>query len=497
MQVKVSRLPMRLGPDLSRVVTRLYMPEDQPVIGDLPRATLVLNRAMGIPEDQVSQLLEGIFARFGERHRDLEQTFLDHYEAGRRFLTDVDGGVSRGRRMLVGAYLTGEYAIQAAGFCNPSMVASPDREGQAELPPGHQRFILSVRAIGEGHISSIEFRTGVLNDRSGIHFDDPPRFATGGRRTTPTYDKRHMVTRLREMRVNQAVLNQVFESLPDVFAFPELESALEAVQREDSGGRTVREATRLIHWLASSNYVIEFAPETTLSERVLAPAGPADREGMEDARFVRFVDDDDDTVTYYATYTAYDGFDILPQLIETRDFLRFRFATLSGSCAVDKGMALFGRRVGGDLLALSRYDGESLYLLRTGNLRSWNYAERLSSPTRPWELNKIGNCGSPLETDVGWLVLTHGMGPMRVYAIGAMLLDLTDPSRVIGYLREPLLVPGEDEQDGYVPNVVYSCGGILHNNDLVIPYGISDREVGFATVSLDGLLTELLSNPPE
>jgi predicted GH43/DUF377 family glycosyl hydrolase len=251
----------------------------------------------------------------------------------------------------------------------------------------------------------------------------------------------------------------------------------------------------LIHWLASSNYIIEFATETTLSERVLAPAGPADSEGMEDARFVRF--DDNGTATYYATYTAYDGFDVLPQLIETRDFLHFRIATLSGSCAVDKGMALFGRRVDGDLLALSRYDGESLYLLRTRDLRSWNYAERLSTPTEPWELNKIGNCGSPLETSAGWLVLTHGMGPMRVYAIGAMLLDLTDPSRVIGHLHEPLLATGEDEQDGYVPNVVYSCGGMLHNNDLVIPYGISDREVSFATISLDDLLTQLLASPPE
>lgn len=490
MNPTVSRKPLRLSPHPGRVVTRLHMPREEPVIGDVPHVQMVLARVTAVPDDQVGELLDQVRKEFNARHRNLEQTLLLHYEAGRRWLDGAGEHISQERRMLIGAYLTTEYSLQAAAFCNPSLMPAPDQSG---VPSEHVKFVLSVRAIGEGHISSIEFRTGFLDDRNEIFLDSPSTLATVGRRTLATLDKRHMLARLIELGVDKGVMNRVFSQLGATFSFAELETSLDSLQLDDPADRTVRETVRTIHWLASSNYVVEYSEEVRLSERVLVPAGPTESEGLEDPRFVRFIDDG--SAVYYATYTAYDGFDVLPQLIETQDFTSFRVSTLDGSCARDKGMAIFPRRVDGDYVALSRYDGQSLYLMRTENIRSWDYAERLGLPRYPWELSKMGNCGSPIETDAGWLVLTHGVGPMRVYSIGAMLLDLDDPVRVIGRLREPLLVPEEDERDGYVPNVVYSCGAMLHNDEVVIPFGISDREVGFATVPIEELLSELTAHP--
>jgi predicted GH43/DUF377 family glycosyl hydrolase len=245
-----------------------------------------------------------------------------------------------------------------------------------------------------------------------------------------------------------------------------------------------------MHWLASSNYEVTFPPQSELSQRVLFPNGPSERRGMEDARFVRFVEPDE-SVLYYATYTAYDGFNILPQLIETVDFHRFRIATLNGPAAVNKGIAIFPRRIAGRYAALARCDGESNYLMRSDHIRFWHDAEQIQLPARPWELMQIGNAGAPIETDAGWLVVTHGVGPMRRYALGAILLDIDDPARVVGQLREPLLIPDEGEREGYVPNVVYSCGSLIHGDRLLVAYGASDTFATFATVEVDALLAEL------
>jgi len=488
MSVKISRQPIRLGPDPSRVVTRLYIPGGEAIVGDVPRVRLVIDRILHIPEERVATLVEDVVARFSAQHRQLDQALLDHFDAVRRFVDDPDR-LSPARRLLIGAYMTGEYAIEAAASCNPSLVAAPD---QSSLDPGSRRFILSMRAIGEGHISSIEFRTGIVDREGTVVVDPPSPWATSGRRTAATQSKLHMEIRLRELGVDETAMRRVFRQLGEAFSIEELELALERAPHADPIARSARETARTIHWLAASNYVVDFPPEIPLGERVLVPAGPAESLGMEDARFVRFVDDDG-AAAYYATYTAYDGLDVLPQLIETTDFSSFRVSTLDGACALDKGMAIFPRRVGGAIVALSRYDGESLYVIRTGSVRSWNFAERLSGPRNSWELNKIGNCGSPIETEAGWLVLTHGVGPMREYSIGAMLLDIDDPVKVIGRLPEPLLSPEEEDRFGYVPNVVYSCGAMLHRGELVIPYGISDRYVGIATVDVEELLDELLA----
>jgi predicted GH43/DUF377 family glycosyl hydrolase len=252
----------------------------------------------------------------------------------------------------------------------------------------------------------------------------------------------------------------------------------------------IRKVTRTIHWLASSNYESVFDIETSLSERILFPAGPTESHGLEDARFVRFVDDDG-TVTYFATYTAYDGFQILPQLIETKDFVSFRTSTLNGRAAVNKGIALFPRKIDGEFVALGRLDGENNYVMRSDNVRFWHDSQTLQIPEQPWELTQLGNAGSPLETEAGWLVITHGVGPLRRYVLGAILLDLQDPTRVIGRLREPLLAPLDEERDGYVPNVVYSCGALIANDLLMLPFGYSDMGTGIATLRVDDLLSAL------
>jgi predicted GH43/DUF377 family glycosyl hydrolase len=246
----------------------------------------------------------------------------------------------------------------------------------------------------------------------------------------------------------------------------------------------------MMHWLASSSYELAFPAESELSQRVLFPNGPIESRGMEDARMVRF-SRRDGTFRYYATYTAFDGFSILPQLIETSDFKTFRIATLNGLAAKNKGIAIFPRPVGGRYAALARSDGESNYFMLSDDIRFWRTATRIQIPARPWELMQIGNAGAPIETEAGWLVVTHGVGPMRQYALGAILLDLDDPTRVIGHLREPLLEPLPEERDGYVPNVVYSCGSIIHRDRLVIAYGASDTSTGFASLEVDALLTEL------
>jgi predicted GH43/DUF377 family glycosyl hydrolase len=283
------------------------------------------------------------------------------------------------------------------------------------------------------------------------------------------------------------------DHLGPVFEAAELDSALEALHPDLLSRATVREAVRGIRWVAANNYTVQFPAETEIAERVLWPHGPTELQGMEDARFVRFVDEDG-TVTYFATYTAFDQVRIAPQLVKTADFATFAVTQLSGPYATNKGMALFPRKIGGRYMALSRWDRENLAVTTSEDLSEWAEATTLQLDPRPWELVQVGNCGSPLETPEGWLVLTHGVGPMRSYGIGAILLDLDDPRRIVGRLPHPLLEPNEDEREGYVPNVVYSCGALVHGGSLVLPYGISDSAVGFAQVDIAELLDTLTAS---
>jgi predicted GH43/DUF377 family glycosyl hydrolase len=349
---------------------------------------------------------------------------------------------------------------------------------------------MSLRAIGEGHISSIEFRTGVVTADAAVRLDPPSTFAVTGERTPHAYDKSFFTTKLKDLAMLNDIEARILSWLEDRFTMAELEAAIAALTDDGIEPSISGETTRVLHWLASSNYRTSFPASTDISERVLFPSGPTESHGMEDARFVRFVDDDG-AVTYYATYTAFDGHQILPQLLETTNFADFRIATLSGRVAHNKGMAIFPRRIHGRYAALSRHDNVNNFIMTSSDVRVWRDATVIQEPERPWELMQLGNCGSPLETEAGWLVITHGVGPFRRYTLGALLLDLDDPTRVIGHLKEPLLTPNDDERDGYVPNVVYSCGSLIHAEHLVVPYGFADVGASVATIRLDELLSAL------
>jgi predicted GH43/DUF377 family glycosyl hydrolase len=475
-----------LHPDPRRVVGRPYVPGDDPQVEGQPRLEGVIRRVLALDGNDVAAELADVRSRFAGRHRDLERMLERN---GERVAWLLDG-VSDAHRLLVGAYLTHEFAFEAAAVTNPSMVPAPDQSG---LPAGAKRFVLSLRAIGEGHLSSIEFRSGVVGADGTIALDPVGPHTETGERRPPVYERKLFGVKLAELGADPALSARVLDQLPRHFGGPELWEAMTVL--DDLPRAVCHETVKLINWLASSNYLLDFDRATTLGERLLWPEGPFESRGMEDARFVHFAEGDG-TTTYYATYTAFDGFEILPQLIETNDFRSFEITTMNGRSAQNKGIALFPRLIDGDYVALSRPDRENIHLMRSDNPRFWRDASvPLRWPERPWELIQMGNCGSPLETSEGWLVLTHGVGPMRTYRLGALLLDLDHPEKVIADLPEPILEAGEDERDGYVPNVVYSCGAMLHGDRLVLPYGIADRSTAFAVFPVPDLLTALLAHP--
>jgi predicted GH43/DUF377 family glycosyl hydrolase len=285
----------------------------------------------------------------------------------------------------------------------------------------------------------------------------------------------------------------VLDALEHTFTETELDRALARLRAQRDTRRTAGDTSSQLRAIAACAYTTAFAIESDISERVLWPATSSESHGMEDARFVRFVDDDGQSV-YYASYTAFDGVAITQQLLETTDFVTFTVSPIAGEAAANKGLALFPRRIGGRYAALSRCDRETNSVAFSDNPRRWGSAQTVQHPMEPWETIQLGNCGSPIETSEGWIVLTHGVGPMRTYSIGALLLDLDDPTVIIGRLREPLLSPVPDEQDGYVPNVVYSCGALAHGDTLVIPYGIADTSIGIAVVALAPLVEALVAD---
>jgi predicted GH43/DUF377 family glycosyl hydrolase len=440
---------------------------------------------MSLTENQVGPLLNDVAAEFSQRHQQIHRSFLERFEQVRD-LVMTDEGISEQRQLLIGSYFVCEYSLESAALFNPSIVPHPD---QSDLPPGALRFILSLRATGEGHISSITFRTGIIHADHRIEVLPPAGFLTEPRQIPkPSYDKALFERKLLELGLTNEFTRRTMDNFGESFALEELRVSLEVEMNQSPVSD--QNAIRGMLALAQSNYEVQFQPQQQLSERVLFPATPSQRNGIEDARFVCFQKDDGSYV-YYATFTAFDGKVILPELVETADFLRFRFITLNGPAAENKGMALFPRKVSGLYAMLSRQDNENIYIMFSDDVHFWSDRKVLLKPIFPWELVQLGNCGSPIETAAGWLVLSHGVGPLRTYCIGAFLLDLDEPGKVIGRLREPLLKPNQSERQGYVPNVVYTCGALVHNGELIIPYAMADHATGFATVPLHEVLAAM------
>jgi predicted GH43/DUF377 family glycosyl hydrolase len=421
----LERQPLLLRPDATRVVVRLFRPSTEPRDlnpTDKTRANLIVDRVLALDKDSVSRQLAEILESFKSRHRNLLRLFearadeMEEAFAAHATFTTM-------QRQLVGAYFLQEYSFEAAALFNPSIVAHPDQTG---APPGGLRFILSLRAVGEGHISSLTFRSGSITAEGRISIDPVSRLAS---------------------------IPRVSERTPGCDG----------------------ECVGLV-----------FDAEVDISERVIFPVTLAQSNGIEDARFVTFQDAGERK--FYATYTAYSGGRIRSELIETEDFISFRMSPLAGAAARNKGMALFPHRIDGRYAMIGRQDNENLYLIYSDDLFTWDDGVAIVKPKFPWEFVQIGNCGSPIEVDQGWLLLTHGVGPVRRYAIGAVLLDRKDPSRVLARSREPLIRPHPSEREGYVPNVVYTCGAMRHNDMLVLPYAVSDSFCKFATVNIAALI---------
>lgn len=472
-------------PDCSRVITRHFRP------GGEERTRNAINRILSLDDGAAEREWEKTANGFRNRHRDFEDTLRRNYDRHLSHFAGDAGKPAGTRKLLLAAYFTMEYAVEAAGLFNPSIVPHFDQSG---APAGCVRVILSLRATGEGHISSIVFRTGTVDSNGRLAIDRPGRFIeTPDARTDALYEKKLFRAKLRELGAINAAAGDILGRLPDQFPMDRL---LDEIEASETSGRypdnEMRYAREAMEWLADSNYEMCFAPGRGISERVVFPISANEKNGIEDARFVRFAGENG-SPRYYATYTAFNGTRIMPQLIETTDFNRFKMSSLNGPAAIDKGMALFPRKIGGLYAMIGRLDGVNLYLMYSEHPHFWYEGRIILRPQHPWELVQTGNCGSPAETGEGWLLLTHGVGPMRQYSIGAALLDLDDPSKVLGRLEEPLLVPGESEREGYVPNVVYTCGFMIHNGHVVIPYSITDQRSAVASVPLRDILNRLKS----
>jgi len=483
-EIVLHRHAIDLLPDASRVIVRPFIPSSAQHI------TTIIGRALALTESEVERESKALLADFSKRHVLFETALMENFEKVERYLF-TQRALSPARRLLIGAMFSGEYSLEAAALFNPSIVPHPNQDN---IPEGALRFIMSLRATGEGHISSIAFRTGVIAPDGDIALDPVSRFASTPEVVqNPSYRKKLFIIKLHEMGLRNDCSKAVMEPLSDTFTRRDLAASVARARREViPPPPDFQHTLECIQWLADSNYELRFSPEIPLGERIIFPVSTNESNGIEDARFVRFVDDGG-SITYYATYTAYSGRDILPQLIETEDFQHFRVLTLNGSAAQNKGMALFPRRVHGNYVMLSRQDDENVFIMFSDNPHYWSDPRLLLRPAEVWESEKLGNCGSPIETDAGWLVITHGVGPMRRYCIGAVLLDIDDPARVIGRLREPLLIPEENEREGYVPNVVYSCGSLRHGDQLILPYALSDRSTTISSIPIDALLAALKS----
>ncbi|MBN1633045.1 MAG: glycoside hydrolase family 130 protein [Ignavibacteria bacterium] len=485
MRITVDRKKERIYPDSKRVITRFF---DHSEI----KAKTIIKKILDMNEEETEISLNQVLREFAKRHRNITRIFLTNFSRIIHYVKDLTENyeeISSFKKLLIGSYFTSEYSIESTALFNPSIVEHPDQTG---LEEGQKRVIVSFRATGENHISSIVFRSGIIDKDFNIIFDPQGNYIGEAEIIKGhAYDKKEFHRILQEHNIFNDISTEILNKLEDQFYYTGLKKAINEVQETQKLNLDQKKTLNQMMWFARSHYEISFSQDTDISERVIFPVSRTEKNGIEDARFVKFTEDNGETI-YYATYTAFDGYTILPKLLETKDFYYFKNLPLHGECVRDKNFALFPKKINGHYAMLSRADGVNQSIMFSDNITVWETSQILSKPKYNWELIQSGNCGSPIETSEGWIVITHGVGQMRKYCIGALLLDLNNPTKVIRKLKEPLIVPNEDEREGYVPNVVYSCGSIIHRGELIIPYGISDFASSFASVNVNLLISKLL-----
>ncbi len=486
MQVEVIRKDIKFTPDATRVIARY-------TVFSTETNKRIIKNVLALGDEDVSTAVNQVLRGYAKRHRNISKILEKHFQKSAYIVENMNidpSAIDYNRKLLIGSYYTMEYATESAAFFNPSIVEHPD---QSKLQQGEKRIILSFRATGEGHISSIVFRTGIIDKNNNMIFEERGKMLAEAEKVIKhVYDKQAFMDKLEEMKFYDNTLSPmvIMDKLNEQFTYKELKKAVEDTRRTYPFSEIETLTLEQIMWLASSHYEIEFSMDTALSERVIFPISATEKNGIEDARFVKFVDDDE-SVKYFATYTAYDGSVIMPKLLETESFYNFTVSPLKGEIVMNKGMALFPRKINGKYAMLGRIDGASNYISFSDDYKVWNNAIKIQEPKYPWELIKIGNCGSPIETKEGWLVITHAVGQMKEYVLGASLFDLDDPTKEIGRLKTPLMVPNAEEREGYVPNVLYSCGSMINNGELIIPYAMSDYASTYASVKVQDLMTAL------
>lgn len=483
MKVAVTRKSLKFLPDSSRVVARYFNSGEQ-------RTKELVGRILMMNNQEVTHTLEQINRGFARRHRNISAIFYSNFQNISALIAEMqinEAELSEERKLLIGSYLTMEYSIESSAFFNPSIVEDFD---QSSLEAGEKRVVISFRATGEGHVSSIVFRRGIIDKDNNLRMmrigDDIEKAEVLHKMM---FNKKRVLSKLAEMHTLD-IYSSIMNDFPDVFEYDVLKNVLMKELSNPITSKEKREAYEEVIWLLDSFYDIQFKHDSDISERVIFPISDTESRGIEDARFVRFIDDDG-SESVMGTYTAYNGHSILSKLITTEDFYTFRIMPLHGEGSQSKGMAIFPKKINGKYAMLGRIDGVNNYLMYSSRPNEWKNPQLIQRPEYPWEFTQIGNCGSPLWTEEGWLVITHGVGAMRRYCIGASLFDLDDPSKEIGRLPEPLLTPQEDEREGYVPNVVYSCGSIIHNNNLILPYAVSDYASTYCVVDMVELLDAL------
>ena len=486
MSINVDRKDIRFEPDSRRVIARFFIP------GGDERAKSIIPKILALSDEDTRFTLNRVLTNFSKRHRNISVVFQKHFNNVKHIIEHLKvdpESLSRETKLLIGSYFTMEYSIESAAFFNPSIVEDPD---QTALGEDEKRVIVSFRATGEGHISSIVFRSGVIDKNNNLKFISPGDLVDIPEAVKRhIYDKKAFLEKLSEMKVQKNLIGMTMDRLGDQFTYGELQDSIAWSLEKNNLNVIQRKVADDIKWLANSHYEITFSLDTAISERVIYPISNSESNGIEDARFVKFTDDDG-SVIYYATYTAYNGFTILPKLIETKDFYHFKIMPINGEFAQNKGVALFPRKINNKYVMVSRIDGVNNYIMFSDDIHLWRNAAIIQEPKYPWQFIQIGNCGSPIETEKGWILLTHGVGPMRRYSLGVTLLDLDNPTKVLAQTSEPLMRPNDEEREGYVPNVLYSCGAIIHNNELIIPYAMADYASTFASVSLDELFRKMV-----
>lgn len=522
MQVNVTRKKTIFSPDPSRIIARFLHVNDE-------RSATIIRLVLAMTEREVNIAMSQLLRGYSRRHRNISRIFENHFNKLAPIFKKIGVNakkLSMSQKTLIGSYFTMEYSIESAAFFNPSIVEHPD---QSEVRLGEKRVIISFRATGEGHISSLVFRKGILDKNNNLILGSVGKMlAEADKIIFNIFDKKSFQEKLNTMQAHLNINSPLIEidiaemqdpetfipsvilgnhtekkghgkiispafvldKLEDKFTYTELMQVLELAIKDFDITEDHLKILNLMLSLACEHYEIHFSIDSAISERVIFPISATEQGGIEDARFVKFTDDNGE-ITYFATYTAYDRMAILPKLISTTDFYNFEILPINGEIARNKGMALFPRKINGKYAMLCRIDGVNNYIAYSDRINVWHEAKMIQQPKYPWEFVQIGNAGSPIETTEGWLVITHSVGPMREYNLGASLYELDNPEIEIGRLAEPLMVPNENEREGYVPNVIYSCGSIIHNNDLIIPYAMSDHSSTYATVDLKELLNVL------